>query len=54
VALSGSIHTKLPNEIYIRLLKHKAAEISGRGLEFRKLEEPPVTGCIHWIMQEYV
>jgi len=53
VVLSGSIHTKLPNDIYIELLKQKAAQLSGRELEFHKLEQPPVVGCINWILQEY-
>ena len=53
VVLSGSIHTKLPSEIYITLLKEKAEALSGRRLTFHVLDQPPVTGCIKWILQEY-
>lgn len=53
VVLSGSIHTKLPSEIYTDLLKAKAIEKSGRKLRFVKLTQPPVTGCINWILQDY-
>ena len=54
VVLSGSIHTKLPNEIYIDLLKRKAEEMSGRALSLIKLTQPPVVGCINWIMEEFI
>ena len=54
VVLSGSIHTKLPSGVYVDLLKQKCEELSGRRLAFHTLEEPPVTGCIKWILQEYV
>ena len=53
VVLSGSIHTKLPSGMYIYLLKQKAEALSGRRLEFMILGQPPVTGCIKWILQEY-
>jgi len=56
VVLSGSIHTKLPNGVYVDLLKQKAETLSGRRLEFIVLEQPPVMGCIKWIkwiLQEY-
>ncbi len=53
VVLSGSIHTKLPSEIYLRALMDKAIEASGRKLNFIKLTQPPVTGCINWIFQQY-
>jgi len=53
IVLSGSIHTKLPSGAYVKLLKQKAEALSGRRLEFIMLEQPPVTGCIKWIMQEY-
>ena len=53
VVLSGSIHTKLPSEIYIRALMDKAAALSGRKLKFIKLDKPPVTGCVNWIFQQY-
>jgi N-acetylglucosamine kinase-like BadF-type ATPase len=54
VVLSGSIHTKLPGGVYVDLLKQKAEALSGRRLEFIVLEQPPVMGCIKWILQEYV
>ena len=53
VVLSGSIHTKLPSEIYLKALMEKAAQASGRKLKFIKLTQPPVTGCINWIMQDF-
>ena len=54
VVLSGSIHTRLPSGVYIDLLKQKAAQRSGRELDFHILDCPPVMGCINWILQEYV
>ncbi len=54
VVLSGSIHTKLPSEIYINKLIEKSIEKSGRKMSFIKLSEPPVVGCINWIFQQYV
>ena len=53
VVLSGSIHTKLPSEIYLNALMEKAETLSGRKLKFIKLSQPPVTGCINWIFQQY-
>lgn len=53
VVLSGSIHTKLPSEIYIKNLMDKATALSGRKLKFIKLTQPPVTGCVNWIFQQY-
>lgn len=53
VVLSGSIHTKLPSEIYTKALMEKAESLSGRKLKFIKLTQPPVTGCVNWILQQY-
>lgn len=53
VVLSGSIHTKLPSDIYIELLKTKVGENSKRKFKFIKLDKPPVTGCVNWIFQNY-
>ncbi|MDR1464117.1 MAG: hypothetical protein LBJ11_02290 [Oscillospiraceae bacterium] len=53
VVLSGSIHTKLPNKVYLDRLKQKAAVLSGRPLDFHILNQPPVMGCIQWILQDY-
>ncbi len=50
VVLSGSIHTKLPSDIYIEKLKQKAAEKSGRRMNFIILKDAPVTGCINWML----
>ncbi|MDD6275311.1 MAG: BadF/BadG/BcrA/BcrD ATPase family protein [Clostridia bacterium] len=52
VVLSGSIHTKLPSDIYINALMNKAVSLTGRRLKFIKLSQPPVTGCINWILQQ--
>ncbi|MBQ7548080.1 MAG: hypothetical protein IJT03_00080 [Clostridia bacterium] len=54
VVLSGSIHTKLPSDIYVSALTEKAALRSGRKLRFIKLTQPPVTGCVNWIFQQYI
>lgn len=54
VVLSGSIHTKLPSEIYINRLMELCVEKSGRQMKFNKLSEPPVVGCVNWIFQQYV
>ncbi|MDR2647199.1 MAG: hypothetical protein LBB67_03635 [Oscillospiraceae bacterium] len=53
VVLSGSIHTKLQNETYHTLMRQKAEALSGRELRFLLLQEPPVTGCVRWILQDY-
>lgn len=53
VVLSGSIHTKLPSEIYIELLKKKISQSSDRRFKYVILNQPPVTGCINWIFQSY-
>jgi N-acetylglucosamine kinase-like BadF-type ATPase len=54
VVLSGSIHTKLPSEVYLNALMQKAVQMSGRKLNFIKLTQPPVTGCVNWIFQQYI
>lgn len=53
VVLSGSIHTKLPSEMYIELMKKKISEKSDRKFEYILLDQPPVIGCINWIFQTY-
>ncbi len=53
VVLSGSIHTKLPSDFYIDMLKSKVGEKSNREYKFIKLNQPPVIGCINWIFQNY-
>lgn len=54
VVLSGSINVKLDNKLYLDMLLSKAESMSGKKLKFIKLEAMPVTGCINWIMQDYV
>ncbi len=53
VVLSGSINVKLDNKAYLDMLLEKAEKYSGKKLKFIKLTQPPVTGCINWIMQEF-
>ena len=53
VVLSGSIHAKLPSEVYTDLLKEKCLAQSGRKMKFIVPDKPPVTGCINWILQQY-
>jgi hypothetical protein len=53
VVLSGSMHTKLPNDAYIKKLHEYAQQMSGRKLKFIKLDKEPVTGCINWIFRQY-
>lgn len=51
VVLSGSIHTKLPSDKYIEVLKEKTQLLSGRKCNFIKLNVAPVTGCINWMLE---
>lgn len=51
VVLSGSIHTKLPSDKYIEVLKEKTQQLSGRKCNFIKLNVAPVTGCINWMLE---
>ena len=52
VVLSGSIHIKLPSEIYISLLHTKAEILCRKKLKFIKLTVPPVIGCINWMLEK--
>ena len=54
VVLSGSILTKLPSGKYLDAIAQKVASRSDRKFRFIKLMEPPVIGCINWILQEFV
>lgn len=54
VVLSGSILTKLPSGKYLDAIREKVAALSDRKFRFIKLTQPPVVGCINWILQEYV
>lgn len=51
VVLSGSLHTTLPSEVYIRMLEQKTRERTGREMRFIRLECPPVVGCINWLLE---
>ncbi|MCQ2472038.1 MAG: hypothetical protein MJ147_08385 [Clostridia bacterium] len=53
VVLSGSMHTKAFSQLYVDALIEKATKECKRNLKFIKLDQPPVTGCINWIMQQY-
>ena len=53
VVLSGSINVKLDNKAYLDMLLEKAEKYSGKKLKFIKLTQPPVTGCINWIVQDF-
>ncbi len=53
VVLSGSINVKLANPTYINLMKETATKLSGKKLNFINLTQPPVTGCVNWIFQEF-
>ncbi len=52
VILSGSMNVKMPNEIYLNMLKEKCTAKSGRKLNFIKLTAAPVTGCINWLLEK--
>lgn len=54
IVLSGSIHTKLPNEVYLECLKEKISERTDKKFKFIKLDKAPVTGCVNWIFQDYI
>ncbi|MBR1811677.1 MAG: hypothetical protein IJ766_08555 [Clostridia bacterium] len=51
VVLSGSIHTKLPSDLYIAALEAHCRARTDKTLRFIKLEQPPVMGCIHWLLE---
>lgn len=53
VILSGSIHTKLPSQVYIKRLEEKTEQLAQRKFKFTVLDKAPVYGCINWIMQSY-
>ena len=51
VVLSGSIHTKLPSDVYINRMKELVSARTGRSFNFIKLACAPVTGCINWLLE---
>lgn len=52
VVLSGSMNVKMPNELYIKIMKEAAEAECGKKLNFIKLTEAPVTGCINWLLED--
>lgn len=52
VLLSGSMHTKMPNDIYIEKLKRLTEERSGRSTDMRKLTVAPVYGCVNKLIAD--
>ena len=54
VVLAGSINVKLANPLYLAILKERAQQMSPKKLKFIDLKDAPVTGCINWILQDYV
>ena len=54
VVLSGSILTKLPSGKYLDAIRGKVSQLSDRTFRFIKLTQPPVVGCVNWILQEYI
>lgn len=52
VVLSGSMHTKLPSDIYINRMHSLVTERTGKKFEFIKLNAAPVTGCINWMLED--
>lgn len=52
VVLSGSMHCKLPSDVYVNKLIARTEELSGRKLEFIKLTVAPVMGCINWMLED--
>lgn len=52
VVLSGSIHTKLPSDIYIDRMKEILAARDTHKFNFTKLSVKPVMGCINWILEK--
>ncbi len=52
IVLSGSIHTKLPSDVYINKLKEVMASRSEKSFNYIKLDKKPVIGCINWIIEK--
>ncbi len=48
VVLTGSVHTKVKNQIYLDALKNTIEERTHCKVTFYILEEPPVSGCGKW------
>ena len=54
VVLSGSVHTKLPNEVYLEALEKKVAAATDKKVKYIKLTQLPVVGCVNWIFQKFI
>ena len=52
VVLSGSMHTKLPSDIYINRMSELLHERTNKKFNFIKLTAAPVTGCINWLLED--
>ena len=53
VVLSGSMHAKLPSKVYVDMLKDECNKrANGKALEFITLSEPPIKGCINWLLEK--
>ena len=51
VVLSGSMHTKMPNGIYIKELERNIHERTGKRVRLIKLDVPPVYGCLNRLLR---
>lgn len=52
VVLSGSMHTRLPSDRYIQRMEQLCAErCKEKKFSFFKLTQPPVIGCINWMLE---
>ena len=52
VVLSGSMHAKLPSEVYVEKLKAECIKRAGdKKLNFIILRDPPVMGCVNWLLE---
>ena len=52
IIFDDKLQGKLLQDFTISLMD-KAEKVSGRKLSFIKLTQPPVTGCVNWIFQQY-
>jgi hypothetical protein len=50
--LSGSMHTKLPSDIYINRMGELLHQKTSKKFNFIKLTAAPVTGCINWLLED--
>ena len=50
VVLSGSMHTKMPNDLYIAELERDIRELTDKPVKLIKLGVPPVYGCLNKLL----